>query len=252
MSREKRGAPFPPALPAFAEAIVALREARKWGRAQLARELGVTEMTVSNWESGKSEPKPDKYARMARLAPTDDLEIFFRDRIVALDPQVASLISAYAQKHDIIPKVSQPVGDLPEMSAVPLLRDAAAAGAPRMIEEKDVEEWLMISKRFAPNPESVRCVRIKGDSMSPILEEGYIVAIDTADREPKRLVKHMVAASDPDGGVTIKWLRKSAGELLLVPQHVSVRYYPVILTKEAGWRIVGRVMWWIGQPPPPK
>ena len=84
--------------------------------------------------------------------------------------------------------------------------------------------------------------------MRPILDENYIVAIDTKDKVPEELIGKMVAALDPEGGVTIKWLRKGSGELMLVAQHTSQRYPPVLLKREPGWRILGRVLWWIGRP----
>jgi hypothetical protein len=62
----------------------------------------------------------------------------------------------------------------------------------------------------------------------------------------------MVAARGPEGGVTIKWLRKVGKDLLLIPQNTSKRHQPVILTRGgeegSGWHIVGKVLWWIGMP----
>jgi SOS-response transcriptional repressor LexA len=87
-----------------------------------------------------------------------------------------------------------------------------------------------------------------GDSMSPILEDGYVVAIDTADRDPKKLLNAMVAARDPEGGVTIKWLRKVGDDVMLIAQHTSPRYNPIFLNREPGWAIIGKVLFWIGKP----
>lgn len=82
--------------------------------------------------------------------------------------------------------------------------------------------------------------------MSPILEDDFIVAIDTSQTDGRKLVDQMVAAGDPEGGVTVKWLRRSGKSFMLVPQHTSVRHNPVVL--EPGWRIIGRVLFWIGKP----
>jgi SOS-response transcriptional repressor LexA len=135
---------------------------------------------------------------------------------------------------------------------VRLLKDPAAAGTPRAINEKDVDEVLPLPKSLCPNADHLVCIRVEGDSMSPILEAGYIVAIDTSQVDPRRLHGNMVAARAPDGGVTIKWLRKSGKDLMLIPQHTSMRHQPVVLPateEDHEWGIVGRVLWWLGTPP---
>jgi SOS-response transcriptional repressor LexA len=133
-----------------------------------------------------------------------------------------------------------------ETVAIPLLKDAAAAGLPRLIQEREIAEKLLLPRKWFPDAQAVRCIRVKGDSMSPILEDDYIVAIDTTQADPRKLVGQMVAAGDPEGGVTVKWLRRTGSNLILVPQHTSVRHNPVVL--EPGWRIIGRVLFWIGKP----
>jgi phage repressor protein C with HTH and peptisase S24 domain len=89
-------------------------------------------------------------------------------------------------------------------------------------------------------------ISISGDSMSPILEDGYVAVVDTAVHNPKELAGRMVAARDPEGAVTVKWLRDVQGQLMLVAQHTSLRFQPIFL--RPGWGIVGEVVWWIGHP----
>lgn len=84
--------------------------------------------------------------------------------------------------------------------------------------------------------------------MSPVLEDGYMVIVDTHPIEHRNLYGQMVAAQDPEGGITVKWLRKVGREEMLVAQHTSTRYQPVILSSDPGWRIIGRVLFWIGKP----
>ncbi|HEX7289473.1 MAG TPA: S24 family peptidase [Candidatus Angelobacter sp.] len=141
-----------------------------------------------------------------------------------------------------------------EAVQIPLLKDAAAAGTPRQMQEGEFDEILPLPASLCPHPDKIICFRIAGDSMSPILEEGYIVAVDTAQQDHAHLHGQMVAARDPEGGVTVKWLRRVGRDWMLVPQHTSKRHQPVILTREgsedgeASWQIVGKVLWWIGMP----
>ena len=44
-----------------------LREERGWTQLQLAVQLGVTPVTVYNWERGRSEPRVVQFRRLARL-----------------------------------------------------------------------------------------------------------------------------------------------------------------------------------------
>lgn len=81
--------------------------------------------------------------------------------------------------------------------------------------------------------------------MEPILKEGYVVAVDTSERDPRRLVQKMVLVrerSGDDAGVTIKWLDRSPGGYTLTPENKDVR--PTVMTEDH--EIVGRVIWWHG------
>ena len=92
---------------------------------------------------------------------------------------------------------------------------------------------------------------VAGDSMSPLLEDGYIALVDVSLHEPNRLIGKMVAAREADG-ITLKWLRKQGDVYLLVPQNTSPRHSIQILSTEGEWSIVGEVVKWIGEPPSAK
>jgi SOS-response transcriptional repressor LexA len=132
--------------------------------------------------------------------------------------------------------------------SIKVLNDAAAAGEPRLLNPHDVRDLLVVTRKMCPHPERTLCIPISGDSMSPVLEDGYLVVVDTAQADHSKLCNQMVAARDPEGGVTIKWLRKIGRDELLVAQHTSTRYQPIILNREPGWEVIGRVLWWIGRP----
>ena len=103
---------------------------------------------------------------------------------------------------------------LDHYAPVPLLKDAAAAGSPRAIVEGDIEGYALVHYAWCPNPANFSCLRVRGDSMAPILHNGAIVALDHTLRDPLALNQKMVAARYEDG-VTIKWLeRQPDGRLL--------------------------------------
>ena len=58
------------------QTIRELREARGWTQLELAYKLGVTPVTVSNWERRMSEPKASQLRAIARLfgVAMDDID----------------------------------------------------------------------------------------------------------------------------------------------------------------------------------
>jgi SOS-response transcriptional repressor LexA len=138
------------------------------------------------------------------------------------------------------------------MVFIPLLKDSAAAGTPRALDEKNIETQLEIPAWMCPKAKGCVAIRVTGDSMSPILEDGYIVLVDTTQRDPKKLVNEMVAARDSEGGVTFKWLRKMKNVYVLMPNHTSLRHDPIVIDSDDDYAVVGRIVHFIGQPPRPK
>ena len=59
-----------------------LREERGWTQLQLAIHLGVTPVTIYNWERGKSEPRVSQFRQLARLfdISMDDLALVGEER----------------------------------------------------------------------------------------------------------------------------------------------------------------------------
>lgn len=250
--------------PEWARRIESFRQALGLKQVPFASALRVTQGAVSRWESGKREPDSRTYIELASFAWTrdaDDDRRYFLDR-AGIDPTEIAL------GDQRVPVAWQPITTItivpgrgaakpddlyafkkkPEAVGLALLKGAGALGSPRQINEAAVERTIVADARDCPHPERTVCIRVVGDSMQPVLEEGYIVAIDTKDNIPEELVGKMVAAGDAEGGVTIKWLRQSSGELMLVAQHTSQRFPPILLKREPGWRILGRVIWWIGTP----
>lgn len=202
----------------------------------------MTQAAFSRWESGDREPSRDAYTELWLYAGEHKSANLFYEKSGLTKAKLQRMLNVF----------NRDLGQLPvdpsEVVTVPLLKNAVAAGEPRDVLELETDESLVFSRKLCPHPESTRCIKVVGESMSPVLRPGYIVAIDTKEREPKRLVGKMVAAGSPDGGVTLKWLRKVGRELVLLPQHTSIEYNPVLLSREPGWRIIGRVLFWIGKP----
>ncbi len=245
-----------------------LRSALQLSQDGLARRLNVTKKTVAEWEQTRQPPSPERALELARLIEPGGLRRWFIEfalqRIGADTPMVLDALRPALSG----PPVTQgPLLRSPELRIVttadteerfralegldhyvpvPVLSDAAAAGAPAAISDDDVDGYALIQYAWCPNPENFTCVRVRGDSMTPILHDGALVAVDHSQRDPRRLRNKMVAARVEDG-VTIKWLENTpAGGLRLTAENKD---YPAIdLPRTPENPVIGLVAWWWNRP----
>ncbi len=239
---------------AWCPRIKELRTLLGLSQSELAARLGVTKKLVADWEQGAREPAPRRYAALARLAPTDsDLGDWFYRRLLARVGADPRRLAAPPRQQLLAPELKlvsldewsdrfRALESLDYYVPIPLLKDEAAAGSPREISEHDLDGFALIYYSWCPNPANFTCVHVRGDSMSPILTDGAIVAIDHAQRDP-RLLRHRMVTARYEDGVTIKWLDLDAsGQLLLVPEN---KHYPTLtLPRTPANPIVGMVAWW--------
>ena len=168
---------------AFGARIRGMRRAKGLNQTEFAKLFGVTQVAVSRWEKGDDLPNHIALAKLAAMTSDEDL----RQRLLA-ETGIESLTGT---------SFSRGLADM--VRAVPLLRDPVAAGTPRATDEREIEQTLVLPKAWFPLGGELYAVRIRGDSMAPIVNDGYIVIINTAVRDPKRLVEKMVAAREGRG-----------------------------------------------------
>ena len=211
--------------------IKRFRKARGWSQTQLAQAIGVTQSLVSLWERGDSRPTPTSFVKFAKHADDTDRAIWVGEAGLAqfvVDDEMSG------------------------MRDIPVLKDAAAAGTPRAVDPDSSAFTLALPRNWFQKSGRLFGIRSTGDSMSPIISEGALLVIDVADRDAATLVDEMVVASDSEGGITIKWLRRDAGVYFLVPQNTSPRH-PIRLLREGdGWQVVAKVVKIISDPPAPR
>lgn len=218
--------------PVWALKIRELRRGSRLRQKDLAAAMGVNQSSIAVWEKGKFRPSALAFAALAKLADDTLRDYFLREA----GPEF--------QKQHAQDEAPQDDGDA---MRVPLLKDSVAAGSPRNIKEGDIKGFLSIPRSWLPRSKGIVALEVTGDSMSPLIDNGYHVLVDTTQRDPKTLLEHMVAAREGDG-VTIKWLRKDGKYWMLVPQHTSVNHPVRVLDPNDDWGIVGRVICWIGTP----
>ena len=81
--------------------------------------------------------------------------------------------------------------------------------------------------------------------MSPLILDGYIIAVDTFDVRRDSLVGQIVVAWNGAKGLLVSRLMRFDHTDALVSDHRE--YESISLAPESAWRILGKVLWWIGK-----
>jgi SOS-response transcriptional repressor LexA len=194
-----------------------------------ARLLGISQAIVSQWESGKYVPSPMALMAIGKLEGAD--RGWWAEQA---GPSFARADEAVRPVAKIAKKADRTVG-------VRLFANPAGAGRGQWSDREDVVGEVRIPRDLCPNAEETACYRLAGDSMYPTIHDGALFAVDGGQKELRRLGGRIVAAWHNDLGGVVKRLRNHAGELWLASDNPLGDKYRL----RDGWRIVGRVTWWI-------
>ena len=211
------------------------RESLGLTRLQAARRLGVSKTAVSNWELSVNEPKREIYGRMAEEANVSDKKWFFT-KLGLSETNAASLTG------------SQRDSDGDEDSIEIKVFKSAGAGVFRSIDETP-DHVVSFPRAWLTTTQKLVGLVVAGDSMSPLIETGFIVIVDRTRRTAATALNHIVAASD-GVGVAIKYLVERDGGYWLTPHNMNIDNRPTPVGPST--RIIGVVVKWIGQPVAPR
>jgi SOS-response transcriptional repressor LexA len=136
-----------------------------------------------------------------------------------------------------------------DLVAIPLLPVVAAAHGgkgdpPESLNEIPPETMLAAPSKWCPNPAHTSCLRVHGRSMMPLIHDGYIIVIDTSQTNRTKLYGQIVVATHKDHGLIVSRLQRFDHTEVLVPEN---REYESTAVSINGWRIVAKILWWIGQ-----
>lgn len=245
--------------PEWSRQIERFRRSLRLTQSEFAKRLGAAPMSVSRWERGILEVPANIYIKLGNLAG-DPLCWYFwgcaglrsedvmrvlpaaRDRLH--ESRLTSVLVVHAGGKQ---KPGQPKADL---VGIPLLPVYAATPGEQGDKNVDLEqvrpETLLAAPRdWCPNPNSTICLRVRGMSMSPLILDGYILAVDTFDVHRDALVGQIVVALNADKGLLVSRLIRFDHTDALVSDHRE--YESISLAPESAWRILGKVLWWIGK-----
>jgi transcriptional regulator with XRE-family HTH domain len=246
-------------VPEWSRQIETFRQSLKLTQSEFSNRLGVSSMSVSRWERGILKVPAEIYIKLGNLAGdplcwsfwghaglhTEDVMRVLpaaRDRL--RENRIADVLVVHAGH------VKKPPVTPSDFVAIPLL--PVYAGTPGETGDKDVdleqvrpETMLVAPGGWCSNPNSTICLRVRGNSMSPLILDGYIIAVDTFDVQHDALIGKIVLAWNAKNGLLVSRLIRFDHTDALVSDHRE--YESISLAPEAAWRIIGVVLWWTGK-----
>jgi SOS-response transcriptional repressor LexA/DNA-binding transcriptional regulator YiaG len=255
----------PSVQPEWARSIVRLRTGLALNQVAFGNVFLCSAMAVSRWERGVSEPPSHIYIEMGNLAGDPLCWYFWRraglskEDLLRVMPQLQARLRRMQLPHlEVVaagsgarkPKAKTKL----QLVAIPLLKSVAVAHGEKgegesidFLQDAPIESMIAAPKDWCPNPSTTSCVRVRGNSMSPLIHDGYILAVDSAQTEITELSGKIVIAWHRDRGLTVSRLNRFDHTVVL--QSENAAYESITVSGKQKWKIVAKVLWWIGKAP---
>jgi SOS-response transcriptional repressor LexA len=221
--------------PPLAEAIFKLRKSRRQTQIEVSKELGVYQSAIVRWERGIDMPPTKALLMLSEMAPESEKQ-WWRDQ--------ASARVGFDLEGAEVPHPPPSQKEKEDLYAQIKVYKSAGAGAFRSVDEMP-DHTVMFPRAWLPSRQKMVGLLVHGNSMSPLIEDGFIVIADLTRNTKTLALNHIVAASD-GYGVAIRYLVEIGGSLWLQPHNMNVENRAVPVGRDM--RIIGVVVKWIGQP----
>ena len=250
----------PPPKPDWATSISDLRTKLDQSQTSFGHQLHVSAMAISRWERGAQEPTAEGYIGLGNLSGAP-LCWYFWGRAGLRNEDLMRVmpgLSKQLRRNNIInfqmanagpgnkkPRISQ-------LAAIPLLKSVAASHGEKgdssaLLHDAPVENMIAAPHEWCPNPATTSCLRVHGNSMAPLIQHGYILAMDSSQNDNAKLDGKIVIAWHKDMGLTVSRLKRYGPTEVLQPENKE--YESIVLDNKNKWKILATVLWWIGKSP---
>ena len=248
--------------PDWARRIYRLRQRLGLSQAALGKKLRYSPVAVSRWELGASEPPAHCWIQLGNLADDPDCWWFWsraglnisdirrvlpgeREALQRRQPKLEIVVAGSGQQ------THRRLSNL-RLVAIPILPVHAATRGEKGDHHTDLnhvisEEIIAAPQMWSPHPDDTRCLRVKGSSMSPWIDDGDIVAVDTSETDSSKLSGKIVVAWHKEHGLSLARFRRVNGIETLESENRE--YEPIMFSKDRNWRIIGKVVWLLRQTP---
>ena len=252
-------------VPEWSSAIFNLRHRLGLTQSDFGSRLHYSAMAVSRWETGKQEPTSRCFIQLGNMAGQSECWLFWtRAGLKSSDlrqmfpgpramPRMSSSVDFEIVRAGSGIKRNRPKGaPKHQMVAVPLLDVHAGTigqtgGQFADFDNAPAEEMIAAPAFWCPNPVQTNCLRVKGTSMSPLINDGDVVAVDGSQTNPEELNRKIVVAWHRENGLSLARFISADGVHLLESENRD--YSPVTVEKDRKWQIYGKVLWWIRKAP---
>ncbi len=248
--------------PVWAESIRELRNQLHLNQTELGYKLNYSAMAISRWERGEREPTDRGYIGLGNLAGDPACWYFWEragldyDKLARFIPSLRQRLQTTRFNDFEIVSFRSGSAKLKsaklQLVAIPLLRSIVAAHGEKGGQEHSLlsgpaETMIATPRDWCPNPQTTSCLRVRGNSMNPLILDGYIVAVDTSQVDHSSLNGQIVIAWQKDKGLTLSRFRSFDHTEILDPENRT--YKAITLNVKQRWKILARVLWWIGIAP---
>jgi transcriptional regulator with XRE-family HTH domain len=249
-------------VPEWSARILAFRKTLNLSQTELGERLITSAMAVSRWERGQAEPTAAAYLRLGNLAG-DPLCWDFWGRAGLNTSDIMRVLPAASHRLRQIRTANVQVVHAgagakrspkpKDFVAIPLLPVHAATADEDTEEVTDLDQlkpeaiWAAPAE-WCPHPSQTISLRVKGNSMSPLILDGYVIAVDTSDVSRDKLIGQIVVAWNGEKKrlLVSRFARFDHTDVLISDQR---EHQSISLSRHSKWRIMGRVLWWTGRAP---
>jgi len=252
-----RSSPYPPD---WSRKIEVFRRNLNLTQSELGRKIRASAMAISRWERGLSKPPADAHIRLGSLAG-DPLCWFFWGRaglstsdltrvlpgahLRLAEDRIATVrvVQAGAGSTNLLgPTDFVAIPILPVHIATPDANGDEVAD----LEQLKAEAMWAAPAEWCPNLKATISLPVKGNSMSPLILDGYIIAVDTSVVSRDVLIgKIVVAWNAEDKRLLLSRLIRFDHTDALVSDQRENR--SVSVANGSSWRIIGKILWWAGK-----
>lgn len=242
----------------WAARIAALRRRLQISQSELGKQMNCSAMAVSRWERGVQEPPAHVYIQLGNLTGDPECWYFWARAGLHADDLMRVLPAVRSRfRKDRMPSLQVVEAGAhrgrkrpDNLVAIPVLPVVAATHGGKgdsadLLDQARPESMLAAPSEWCPNPTYTSCLRVHGRSMMPLIHDGYIVVIDTSQTNRLKLYGQIVVAAHKEQGLIVSRLQRFDHTEVLVPEN---REYESTAVFASGWRIVAKILWWIGRP----
>src|SRR6266478_8295587 len=220
--------------PEWAKSVVCLRTGLALNQVVFGDSFHCSAMAVSRWERGISEPPSHTYIELGNIAG-DPLCWYFwgraglsKEDLLRVVPQLRERLHQAQMPHLEIVRAGGGVKKAEglQLVTIPLLKTVAASHGEKcesdgLLHDGAIESMIAAPKDWCPNPSTTSCVRVCGNSMSPLIHDDYILAVDSSQTEISELNGKIVIAWHRDQGLTVSRLNQFDHTVVLQSENAS-------------------------------